>query len=383
MRPTELIISAFGPYAGEVTLDMASLGDRGLYLITGDTGAGKTTLFDAIAFALYGNASGDSRKPRMLRSKYARPDARTYVEMGFSYSGKEYRVRRNPEYMRTKQRGEGETREKPDAQLHMPDGRLVTGDKAVTVEVEGLLGLNREQFSQIAMLAQGSFSRLLSGRTEDRGIIFREIFKTKPYQLFQEKLKDRAKGLYGRYADSRKSMEQYAGGVITEGHSEELKLRWKEVPDAQLHMPDGRLVTGDKAVTVEVEGLLGLNREQFSQIAMLAQGSFSRLLSGRTEDRGIIFREIFKTKPYQLFQEKLKDRAKGLYGRYADSRKSMEQYAGGVITEGHSEELKLRWKEVPQGSLEALLEVLDQLIGADEAQQQGKDRAMALSLIHI
>lgn len=261
MRPTELIISAFGPYAGEVTLDMASLGDRGLYLITGDTGAGKTTLFDAIAFALYGNASGDSRKPRMLRSKYARPDARTYVEMGFSYSGKEYRVRRNPEYMRTKQRGEGETREKPDAQLHMPDGRLVTGDKAVTAEVEGLLGLNREQFSQIAMLAQGSFSRVLSGRTEDRGIIFREIFKTKPYQLFQEKLKDRAKGLYGRYADSRKSMEQYAGGVITEGHSEELKLRWKEVP---------------------------------------------------------------------------------------------------------------------QGSLEALLEVLDQLIGADEAQQQGKDRAMAL-----
>ena len=261
MRPTELIISAFGPYAGEVTLDMASLGDRGLYLITGDTGAGKTTLFDAIAFALYGNASGDSRKPRMLRSKYARPDARTYVEMGFSYSGKEYRVRRNPEYMRTKQRGEGETREKPDAQLHMPDGRLVTGDKAVTAEVEGLLGLNREQFSQIAMLAQGSFSRLLSGRTEDRGIIFREIFKTKPYQLFQEKLKDRAKGLYGRYADSRKSMEQYAGGVITEGYSEELKLRWKEVP---------------------------------------------------------------------------------------------------------------------QGSLEALLEVLDQLIGADEAQQQGKDRAMAL-----
>ena len=261
MRPTELIISAFGPYAGEVTLDMASLGDRGLYLITGDTGAGKTTLFDAIAFALYGNASGDSRKPRMLRSKYARPDARTYVEMGFSYSGKEYRVRRNPEYMRTKQRGEGETREKTEAQLHMPDGRLVTGDKAVTAEVEGLLGLNREQFSQIAMLAQGSFSRLLSGRTEDRGIIFREIFKTKPYQLFQEKLKDRAKGLYGRYADSRKSMEQYAGGVITEGHSEELKLRWKEVP---------------------------------------------------------------------------------------------------------------------QGSLEALLEVLDQLIGADEAQQQGKDRAMAL-----
>ena len=232
MRPTELIISAFGPYAGEVTLDMASLGDRGLYLITGDTGAGKTTLFDAIAFALYGNASGDSRKPRMLRSKYARPDARTYVEMGFSYNGKEYRVRRNPEYMRAKQRGEGETREKPDAELHLPDGRLVTGDKAVTVE---------------------------------------EIFKTKPYQLFQEKLKDRARGLYGRYADSRKSMEQYAGGVITEGHSEELKLRWKEVPqgslEALLEVLD-QLITADEAQQQEKDKAMALVRDEIAALGM-------------------------------------------------------------------------------------------------------------------
>ena len=170
MRPTELIISAFGPYAGEVTLDMASLGDRGLYLITGDTGAGKTTLFDAIAFALYGNASGDSRKPRMLRSKYARPDARTYVEMGFSYNGKEYRVRRNPEYMRAKQRGEGETREKPDAELHLPDGRLVTGDKAVTVEVEGLLGLNREQFSQAPVRQNRGSGHHFPGNIQDKAL---------------------------------------------------------------------------------------------------------------------------------------------------------------------------------------------------------------------
>lgn len=271
MRPTELIISAFGPYAGEVTLDMASLGDRGLYLITGDTGAGKTTLFDAIAFALYGNASGDSRKPRMLRSKYARPDARTYVEMAFFYNEKEYRVRRNPEYMRAKQRGEGETREKPDAQLYMPDGRMVTGDKAVTVEVEGLLGLNREQFSQIAMLAQGSFSRLLSGRTEDRGVIFREIFKTRPYQLFQEKLKDRARSLYGRYADSRKSMEQYAGGVIADGQDEELKLRWNEVPqgslEALLEVLD-QLIAADEARQQEEDKGLALVRDEMAALGM-------------------------------------------------------------------------------------------------------------------
>ena len=216
MRPTKLTISAFGPYAGEMTLELDRLGDRGIYLITGDTGAGKTTIFDAITFALYGNASGENRKPRMLRSKYASAEARTFVEMEFVYNGKTYRLRRNPEYLRAKQRGEGETKERTDALLELPDGNVITGDRTVTARVEELVGLNREQFSQIAMLAQGSFSRLLSGRTEDRGAIFREIFRTRPYQKFQERLKDKAKGLYGAYADSVKSIGQYAGGVMAE-----------------------------------------------------------------------------------------------------------------------------------------------------------------------
>ncbi|MBS6953193.1 MAG: SMC family ATPase [Enterocloster asparagiformis] len=214
MRPTKLTISAFGPYAGETTLELDRLGDRGIYLITGDTGAGKTTIFDAVTFALYGNASGDNRKPRMLRSKYASGEAKTFVEMEFVYNGRTYRLRRNPEYFRAKQRGEGETKERPDAQLELPDGNVITGDRTVTAKVEELVGLNREQFSQIAMLAQGSFSRLLSGRTEDRGAIFREIFQTRPYQKFQERLKEKAKGLYGAYADSVKSIGQYAGGVF-------------------------------------------------------------------------------------------------------------------------------------------------------------------------
>ena len=216
MRPTKLTISACGPEARETTLELARPGDRGIYLITGDTGAGKTTIFDAITFALYGNASGENRKPRMLRSKYALAEARTFVEMEFVYNGKTYRLRRNPEYLRAKQRGEGETKERPDALLELPDGNVITGDRTVTARVEELVGLNREQFSQIAMLAQGSFSRLLSGRTEDRGAIFREIFRTRPYQKFQERLKDKAKGLYGAYADSVKSIGQYAGGVMAE-----------------------------------------------------------------------------------------------------------------------------------------------------------------------
>ena len=149
MRPTKLTISAFGPYAGEMTLELDRLGDRGIYLITGDTGAGKTTIFDAITFALYGNASGENRKPRMLRSKYASAEARTFVEMEFVYNGKTYRLRRNPEYLRAKQRGEGETKERPDALLELPDGNVITGDRTVTARVEELVGLNREQFSQI------------------------------------------------------------------------------------------------------------------------------------------------------------------------------------------------------------------------------------------
>ena len=269
MRPTQLTISAFGPYAGEIKLDMDALGDRGLYLISGDTGAGKTTIFDAITFALYGNASGEARRPKMLRSKYALPDAGTFVEMSFVYNGMEYSVRRNPEYMRAKQRGEGETKEKPDAELHMPDGRVITGDKAVTQEIETLLGLSREQFSQIAMLAQGSFSRLLSGKTEDRGIIFREIFGTRPYQQFQEKLKEQAKALYGQYADTRKSIEQYTGGVIPGDEREDLAIRWKEAQKGSLEVMLAlleQMITADREEENALDGKMKAIREEMSAL---------------------------------------------------------------------------------------------------------------------
>ena len=126
MRPLKLTMSAFGPYAGRVHLDLESLGNSGLYLITGDTGAGKTTIFDAITFALFGEASGNNRESSMLRSKYADPDAPTEVELVFSYDGQVYTVKRSPGYMRRKTRGEGFTVQNPQAQLTYPDGRVVT-----------------------------------------------------------------------------------------------------------------------------------------------------------------------------------------------------------------------------------------------------------------
>ena len=131
MKPVRLKISAFGPYAGEMELDMTKLGESGLYLITGDTGAGKTTIFDAITFALYGEASGENREPVMLRSKYAEPSVPTEVELTFSCGDKIYTVRRNPEYERPAKRGGGTTLQRAEAELIFPDGRTVTRLKDV------------------------------------------------------------------------------------------------------------------------------------------------------------------------------------------------------------------------------------------------------------
>ena len=179
MKPVKLTISAFGPYADYTEIDFERLGGQGLYLITGDTGAGKTTIFDAIAFALYGEASGDVRRAEMFRSKYAADDVPTYVEFIFDYRGKRYTVKRNPEYMRPKGRGSGFTMQRAEAELLYPDDREpVTKSKEVTKAVAELIGLDRRQFSQIAMIAQGDFQKLLLAGTEERSGIFRQIFKT-------------------------------------------------------------------------------------------------------------------------------------------------------------------------------------------------------------
>ena len=182
MRPLKLTMSAFGPYAGKTEVDFEKLGENGLYLITGDTGAGKTTIFDAVTYALYGEASGSTRETSMLRSKYAAEDTPTEVKLTFSYQGKEYIVRRNPEYERKKSRGEGYTKQTADADLLLPDGSVVTQTRKVGEKIEEILGLDEAQFSQIAMIAQGEFRKLLIADTKSRQEIFRRLFKTEVFQ---------------------------------------------------------------------------------------------------------------------------------------------------------------------------------------------------------
>ena len=214
MRPEKLTISAFGPYADKTEIDFSRLGEGGLYLITGDTGAGKTTIFDAITFALYGQASGQVRDSAMFRSKYADIETETFVEFVFSYQGKKYQVFRSPEYMAPKKRGTGLTLRKAEAQLIYPDERQpVTKARDVTRAIEELLGLDYEQFTQIAMIAQGDFQKLLFAGTVQRGEIFRQIFHTGLYQQVQLKLKDAARSRYKDYDEMRRSIAQYLDGV--------------------------------------------------------------------------------------------------------------------------------------------------------------------------
>ena len=198
MRPLKLTMSAFGPYAGQTTVDFDALGTTGLYLITGDTGAGKTMIFDAIAYALYGEASGETRESSMLRSKYADPETPTFVELTFANGGERYTVRRNPEYTRPKTRGTGTTVQKADAELTMPDGRVITKTREVTAAVTEVIGVDRAQFSRIAMIAQGEFRRLLLAQTDERKAIFRQIFRTGKYLALQNRLKDDAAALEKR-----------------------------------------------------------------------------------------------------------------------------------------------------------------------------------------
>ena len=211
MRPLKLTISAFGPYAGECVLDLETLGTGGLYLITGDTGAGKTTIFDAICYALYGRASGGARdNADLFRSKYASAETPTFVELEFASHGQRYTVRRNPGYLRPAKRGSTMVEQKPDAQLTMPDGSLVTKEKQVTNQIVEILGVGKEHFSSIAMIAQGDFQQLLLAKTEERVKIFRKIFDTDKYKVLQDRLVMEDRALEQNCARHRAGLEQYA-----------------------------------------------------------------------------------------------------------------------------------------------------------------------------
>lgn len=216
MRPIKLVLSAFGPYASKVELDLSKLGENGVYLITGDTGAGKTTIFDAITFALFGKPSGDIRDVKTLRSEYANEEIETYVELDFIYHDEEYHIYRRPEYTYTHVQKNGEVKQRSkatDAYLILPNGDRIVKPTEVIKQVEQLLGMKRDQFRQIAMIAQGSFLEILNADTKERGRLFEKVFMTSKYSVLMDRLNQMAKESSIALNDAKLRLQQIISDI--------------------------------------------------------------------------------------------------------------------------------------------------------------------------
>ena len=291
MKPEKLIISAFGPYAAETEVDFTKLGDGGLYLITGDTGAGKTTIFDAITFALFGEASGAVREAGMFQSKYAKAGTPTFVELTFLSHGKRYRVRRNPEYVRPKERGQGVTTQAARAELYFYDGRQpVTKTGEVTRAVEQILGFNYGQF------AQGDFQKLLLADTAERGKIFRQLFHTELFSDLQNRLREEKNACDAEYREIRRSIAQSLDGADCSGEpdleerlSELRKVKFEGQVEAGLELLKALTDRGSgrlKNLDARLEKLDGQIREQAAYLEKVRQnGKRRKELEERKKER--------------------------------------------------------------------------------------------------
>ena len=227
MKPLKLTMSAFGSYAGKNVIDFTGQ-QQGIFLITGDNGAGKTTIFDAITYALYNQTSGGERNGNMMRSQYARPETETYVELEFLYRGQTYCVRRNPDYKITKTLKNGKIREQKvphSVELTLPDGTVFPEKKNATdAKIIEILGLTADQFSQIVMIAQGDFLKLLYTKSDERKMIFSKLFRTDIYWKIQENLRRKSMEMDERIQENDRAFEQEKSRIIPLSESEEIPL---------------------------------------------------------------------------------------------------------------------------------------------------------------
>ena len=373
MRPLKLVMSAFGPYAGEETIDFEKMGNRGLYLITGDTGSGKTTVFDAVSFALFGESSGGNREPAMLRSRFAEAKTKTFVELTFLYKGREYRVKRNPEYLRPKDRGEGETAERADAVLYLPEGGLLEGVKNVNEKIVELLGVNKEQFSHVAMIAQGEFLKLLLADTKKRSEIFREIFGTRKYQALQDALKSRSGKLHDEYDEISRSIGQYLEGVLCPKehvHFEEFeKLKAEKEFASSNHLREmleelcgdlnGRVKELDKALK-KTDKELEQNSHRLGIYKSVKQGEEN--LKQTEKRREEISVKLSECRAVLAEQEKKEPERKALAAEIAVKREKLKDFEelDKLVKEHREKEKQLQESKKEIGKEEKALEKLEE-----------------------
>ena len=380
MKPKKLVISAFGPYGEKTVVDFEKLGEKGLYLITGDTGAGKTTLFDAITFALYGEASGNGRETGMFRSKYAPDDVPTYVELTFIYQGKDYKVTRNPEYLRPKGRGTGFTLQKAEAELVFPDSRQpVTKTREVTKAITELMGLDYRQFTQIAMIAQGDFQKLLLAGTAERGEIFRQIFHTGIYQDIENRLREAVKGKWKEYDEMRRSISQYLDGVSI-SDDPEAESEWKELKKAKF---EGKTIRGIELLA-EVIGrqeeklaglkdqIHGIEEEIQKENKVLGEAKQRQKMKTDLEAKQKLFEEL-KPEVEKAVSQKTaaEEEAKGCEVLAEEIRELREKKAGLEAFLGKVQEAKGKERAIGEEKLKQEKVSLEQALLENKEAQEG------------
>lgn len=294
MKPLKLILSGWGPYRDSQTIDFTPVAGGGLFLITGPTGAGKTTVFDAVTFALYGEVSGSIREKDSLRSDFAAADQTTWVELTFVHRGEIYRIVRNPRYERAKLRGEGTTSESENAQMYCGENLVTTGSQPVTEAVSELLGLDYRQFKQISMIAQGEFTKLLMATSKERTLIFRDIFQTRLYDVIAQKLGQRVRALNDRLDEVRHRMDETAGAFRVE--SEAWEKAW-----SQKSRNYGKLVALAEADSEEKKLRRARLKEQQEQLDKAYKKLVQSIEQARQNNKAI---DVFLADSEQLEQMK-------------------------------------------------------------------------------
>lgn len=255
MKPINLEISAFGPYKDKVEFEFSKLGGNGIFLITGDTGAGKTTIFDAIVYALFGEVSGSNRQVSSIRSDFADNNTETYVMFEFIHKGITYKIKRVPEYTRLKKSGEGTTKNVADASIEWNDN-VVSGISNVNEKVEEILGINAKQFKQISLLAQGEFLKILFAESKDRTEIFRKIFDTNIYNNITTLLRIRLRENSDKLCELKNSFTTNAYNIV-----------WNETPDIILKLKSKDLNQIEIKEIIELlEKEIEINKEDASKI---------------------------------------------------------------------------------------------------------------------
>ena len=294
MKPIKLIMCAFGPYAGQTEVPFQALGQDGVFLITGDTGAGKTTVFDAISFALYGEASGGRgrRIGKSFRSDYAPADRETFVELEFEHQGKRYRVRRSPEYERLKKRGSGTITVAAQAQLEgLDDGLLCTRVDEVNARLRELIGLDREQFSQTMMIAQGDFLKILNASSKERKELFQKIFNTQIYARLQERLRQENSELQRQLeADDAKVAALIA------------QLRWPDAAPEGQPLPEQTLALA-KQTLQQIRGQMEQASAQMAQLEQQQRQCSGEIARGKQHNAQLQALQAARQRQVQLQQQ--------------------------------------------------------------------------------